>query len=59
MTEPRYERIKGEEMNSERPVRGPALYRLIERAKKKHHQKAYDEHKYDGSDPDYLEAEPA
>ena len=36
--------------------RGPAINRLIESAKKKQHQKAYDQHKYDGSDPDVGES---
>ena len=45
-----------------RAGRGPALNRLVEGAKRKRtkqHQKAYDQHEYDGSDPDNPEAEPA
>lgn len=49
-----------------RAGRGLALNRLIENAKlkqkqnrKRQYQKAYDQHEFDGSDPDYLEAEPA
>jgi hypothetical protein len=38
---------------SGRAGRGPALNRLVEGAKrKKQYQKAYDQHEYDGSDPD-------
>ena len=47
-----------------RAGRGPAINRLVEGAKlklkrKRLHLKAYDQHEYDGSDPDNLEAEPA
>lgn len=37
-----------------RSGRGPALNRFVEESKakrKKQHQKAYDQHEYDGSDP--------
>jgi hypothetical protein len=47
-----------------RSGRGPALNRLVEGAKlkrkrTKQHQKAYNEHQYDGTDLDNLEGEPA
>jgi len=44
---------------SGRAGRGPALFRLVDGAKRKRqYQKAYDQHEYDGCDPD-MEAEPA
>lgn len=42
-----------------RAGRGPALEAKLKRKRKKQHQKAYDQHKYDGTDLDNLEAEPA
>ena len=43
-----------------RAGRGPALNRLVEGAKRKrqYQKTAYDQHEYDGCDPD-MEAEPA